>query len=138
MDTKKKYYRASDLPMQTYESDEEVGFNHISHTRFPSDTELSDVWISGEDAASLCSEIDRLRAELELKEKKLRWSRRREDRLYRAARTIAGQREQAEARVRELEAAVKLAKDMFIANDLELPHTFEVLDEALASSEKED
>ena len=42
-----------------------------------------------------------------------------------------------EARVRELRAAVKLAKDMFIANDLDLPHTFEVLDEALTNSEKE-
>lgn len=31
----------------------------------------------------------------------------------------------------KLRAALKLAKDMFIANDLILPKTFEVIDEAL-------
>lgn len=31
----------------------------------------------------------------------------------------------------KLKAALKLANDMFIANDLVLPHTFEVIDDAL-------
>lgn len=33
----------------------------------------------------------------------------------------------------QLRAALQLAKDMFIANNLSLPHTFEVIDRALAS-----
>lgn len=37
-------------------------------------------------------------------------------------------------REQELLAALQLAKDMFVANDLILPHTFEVMDEAIASS----
>ena len=36
-----------------------------------------------------------------------------------------------QCRVLKLEAALQLAKDMFVANDLSLPHTFEVIDEAL-------
>ena len=31
----------------------------------------------------------------------------------------------------KLRVALQLAKDMFIANDMSLPHTFEVIDEAL-------
>lgn len=34
----------------------------------------------------------------------------------------------------ELKAALQLAKDMMIANDLSLPRTFEVIDEALAKA----
>lgn len=37
----------------------------------------------------------------------------------------------------ELQAALQLARNMFVANDLILPHTFEVIDEALASSKAE-
>lgn len=40
-------------------------------------------------------------------------------------------------REQELLAALQLAKDMFVANDLILPHTFEVIDEALASTKAE-
>ena len=35
----------------------------------------------------------------------------------------------------KLRAALQLAKDMFIANDLRLPHTFEVIDDALRLAE---
>lgn len=41
------------------------------------------------------------------------------------------------ARIAELKAALQLAKDMMIANDLSLPRTFEVIDEALAKSKEE-
>lgn len=36
----------------------------------------------------------------------------------------------------QLLAALRLAKDMFIANDLSLPRTFEVIDEAIAVAEQ--
>lgn len=42
-----------------------------------------------------------------------------------------------EAINRQLLSALRLAKDMFIANDLPLPHTFEIMDEAVAAAEKE-
>lgn len=45
--------------------------------------------------------------------------------------------ENAEATIQQLLAALKLAKDMFIANDISLPRTFEVIDEAIAAAEKE-
>lgn len=41
------------------------------------------------------------------------------------------------ARIVELKAALQLAKDMMIANDLSLPRTFEVIDEALAKAKEE-
>lgn len=37
-------------------------------------------------------------------------------------------------RVKVLEAALKLARDMFTANDVHVPHTIEVIDEALGGS----
>lgn len=39
--------------------------------------------------------------------------------------------------IERLRAALQLAKDMFVANDLILPKTFEVMDEALASHKPE-
>lgn len=38
----------------------------------------------------------------------------------------------------QLRAALQLAKDMFIANNLSLPHTFEVIDAALVSGSREE
>ena len=43
-----------------------------------------------------------------------------------------------QARVRKLEDALLLAKQMMVANDLVLPHTFEVIDDALNIKEARD
>lgn len=40
-----------------------------------------------------------------------------------------------EQRERVLRSALQLARDMFVANDMDLPHTFEVIDEALAAAD---
>lgn len=52
--------------------------------------------------------------------------------LVRAGSEIKRTRTQADA----LAEALRLAKEMFIANDLDLPKTFEVMDEALAAYEE--
>ena len=69
------------------------------------------------------SELERMRIRLEQTEK---FARGRCDRIDEMWQEVCCVREANE----KLRAALQLAKDMFITNDLSLPHTFEVIDDA--------